>query len=249
MRSVIVTGAASGFGRAIAEKFSRSNCAVILADIDPSVEDVQKALTNEGGTCTAVVANLSKRAGAEQVAEAATRWQGGVDVLVNNAGLAHPLAAFEDLPEEEFDRMYEVNFKSMYHTTRAILPHLRARKGAIVVTGSVTVDHPRWGHSAYVASKSAMVGLTRALAIELARDGVRCNAVMPVAGRTNGFFAPIDRSATTNSEERLKEVTATIPLGRIAEPTDIAEAVFFLGSPGASFLTGVCLPVDGGRSI
>lgn len=175
------------------------------------------------------------------------RWAGRIDVLVNNAGISHRPVGFDDLSDDDFDLMYNVNFRSVYNMIRACVGSLRASRGAIVNTASITVDRPRFGQSAYVASKGAVVGLTRALAIELARDQVRCNAVMPVAART-AFLDPFVLGSK-DPESRLTEIEASIPLGRLAEPGDVAGAIVFLASSDAAFLTGVCLPVDGGRSL
>jgi 3-oxoacyl-[acyl-carrier protein] reductase len=247
-RCIIVTGAASGFGREIATRLARAGEAVVLADLNArDGAAVTEALRAEGGEVKFIEGDVSREAQAKRIVAAAVEWKGGLDVLVNNAGISHAPIGFLELSEDDFDRMHNVNFKSVFHNTRAAIPELRKTRGCIVNVASVTVDHPRYGQSAYVASKGAVVGLTRALAVELARDRVRCNAVMPVAART-GFFEPFVLG-TADPKTRLREIEATIPLGRVAEPGDIAAAVVFLASRDAEFLTGVCLPVDGGRSI
>lgn len=247
-RTIIVTGAASGFGLEASKRFAAAGEAVLMADLNGEAGRLAAAdLEAAGGTVRFVEGDISVKANAEAVIAAAIEWRGGVDVLVNNAGISHAPIGFLELSEDDFDRMHRINFKSMFHMTRAALPHLRTSRGCIVNTASVTVDHPRYGQSAYVASKGAVVGLTRALAIELARDKVRCNAVMPVAART-GFLEPFVLGSA-DPEGRLREIEASIPLGRMAEAADVAAAIVFLASPDAAFLTGVCLPVDGGRSI
>lgn len=247
-RTIIVTGAASGFGLEVSRRFALAGDAVLMADLNGDAgASAADELRANGAEVRFVEGDLSIEANARRAVATAVEWRGGVDVLVNNAGISHAPIGFEELSEEDFDRMHRINFKSMFHMTRAALPHLRKSRGAIVNTASVTVDHPRYGQSAYVASKGAVVGLTRALSIELARDKIRCNAVMPVAART-GFFEPFVLGAA-DPVGRQREIEATIPLGRMAEPADVAAAIVFLASPDAAFLTGVCLPVDGGRSI
>lgn len=247
-RSIVVTGAASGFGREIARRLAAAGEAVTMADLNAEGGKLLAGeLGDAGGSVQFIAADVSKQAQAAGTIAAAVAWQGRIDVLINNAGISHPPIGFEELSEADFDRMHSVNFKSVFHMTRSALPELRKSRGAIVNVASVTVDHPRFGQSAYVASKGAVVGLTRAVAIELGREGVRCNAVMPVAART-GFFEPFVLGSA-DPQARLQQIEATIPLGRVAEPSDIAAAVIFLASPDAAFLTGVCLPVDGGRSL
>lgn len=247
-RTVIVTGAASGFGLEASRRFAAAGDAVVMVDLNGDAGRKAAAdITSAGGSAIFVEGDLSDRARAADAVAAAMDWRGRLDVLINNAGISHPPIGFEELSEDDFDRMYRINFKSVFHMTRAALPHLRKSQGCIVNTASVTVDHPRYGQSAYVASKGAVVGLTRALAIELARDKVRCNAVMPVAART-GFLKDFVLG-TADPVARQREIEATIPLGRMAEASDVAGVIVFLASPDAAFLTGVCLPVDGGRSI
>lgn len=247
-RTIIVTGAASGFGLEASRRFAAAGDAVVMADLNgPAGRDAAAELEAAGGKIRFVEGDISVKANAEAVVAAAVDWRGGLDVLVNNAGISHAPIGFEELTEDDFDRMHRINFKSMFHMTRAALPLLRQSQGCVVNTASVTVDHPRYGQSAYVASKGAVVGLTRALAIELARDKVRCNAVMPVAART-GFLQPFVLGSA-DPAGRQREIEASIPLGRMAEAADVAAAIVFLASPDAAFLTGVCLPVDGGRSI
>lgn len=246
-RSIIVTGAASGFGEAIARSFAAAGDEVMLADIDEARgQRVARDIASAGGKARFQRTDVADARSTQQVIDATVGWSGGVDVLVNNAGITHPPVPVETIGEAEFDRVFAVNFKSVYLLTTKAIPALRERKGSIVNVASITAEHPRWGQSVYAATKGAMISFTRALAIELAPDGVRANAVAPVASLTG---MTRDTLGSADPQARRRQIEATIPLGRLGEVSDIAGIVTFLASPAAAFLTGVCLPIDGGRSI
>ena len=173
---------------------------------------------------------------------------GGIDILVNNAGYCHRAKPLWELPEADYDRIFEVNVKSVYLGAVHGVPRLIERGGGVIVnTASIGAVRPRPRLTAYNASKGAVITLTRGLAMELAPHGIRVNAVNPVAADTDFMKGP---SGGRPLGEKGREILeATIPLGRLAEPEDVAAAVAYLASDDAAFLTGVCLDVDGGRSI
>ncbi len=246
-RSIIVTGAASGFGEVIAKSFAAAGETVMLADINEAGgQRVASEIASSGGKARFQRTDVANARSTQELVDTTIEWSGGVDVLVNNAGITHPPVPVETIGEAEFDLVFAVNFKSVYLLTTQAIPALRKSKGAIVNVASITAEHPRWGQSVYAATKGAMISFTRALAIELAPDGVRANAVAPVASLTG---MTKDTLGSADPQARRRQIEATIPLGRLGEASDIAGVVSFLASPAAAFLTGICVPIDGGRSI
>jgi 3-oxoacyl-[acyl-carrier protein] reductase len=226
----------------MARSFTREGARVIVADIDRA--GAQRVSSELAG---AIPFEIDVRDEAQNLALAAAavdEW-GGIDVVCANAGAAHRVANLVDLPVEDFDRMFALNVRSVYLAAKSCVPHMQPGS-SIVATASVGGTRPRPGLTAYNASKGAVITLVRGLAGELAPD-IRVNAVLPVSAAT-GF----DKSAfgVDDMPERVeKAIVRGIPMGRRAAPDDVANAALFLASDEASFLTGVCLDVDGGRSI
>lgn len=239
---VIVTGAASGFGEAIARGFAAEGARVLVADLNEGgAKEVAASLPEAIAFGIDVRDEEQTRAMAQATADA---W-GGIDVVCPNAGIPHLSKPLIELSTAEFDRMFEVNTRSVYFAAKYCVPHM-GPGSAIVSTASIGGVRPRPGLTAYNASKGAVITLTRGLAAELAPK-IRVNCVNPVSAPT-GF----DKHAVGTDalpEQLEKAVVAGIPMGRRATPLDVAKAVLFLASEDASFLTGVCLDVDGGRSI
>jgi 3-oxoacyl-[acyl-carrier protein] reductase len=245
----IVTGAGSGFGEAIAARFAREGARVVVSDVnDDNGRRVTAAIEKEGGAARFVRADVSKAGEVRALIDTAVSAFGGLDILVNNAGFSHRMIGLWDLPEEEYDRVFATNVKGVFLGCKFAIPIMRQRGGGVIVnTASIGAVAPRPGVTAYNATKGAVVTLTRGLAGEVAQWKIRVNAVNPVAAET-GFIKTalgVDRIP----DELRKQFIAGIPLGRLAQPSDVATAVLFLASPEAEFLTGVCLAVDGGRSI
>ncbi len=240
----LVTGGASGIGRSTARRLADAGAAVLIADRDlDGAEAVAKAL--ERGVAARVDVT-DEATVAAAVARAESEF-GRLDLLSCNAGLAgYPAPALEADPDE-FDRIFAVNVKGVWNCVRAAVPALRrAGGGAITVVGSVMGERARPGFGAYAASKAAVNHLAKVLALELAADGIRVNALAPVATDT----AMLPQFLGPDDPERARAAfIAGIPLGRLAQPEDIADAAVFLSSDAARFITGVVLPVDGGRSI
>jgi 3-oxoacyl-[acyl-carrier protein] reductase len=238
----IVTGGASGFGAGIVRKFAAEGARVLVADINL---DGAEALARELGQKAAHV-DVSKDASVNQLAAAALMAFGKVDILVNNAGVSHNPAPMDEISEADFDRVFNVNIKSVYLTARHLVPHFRARKtGAILNVASTAAVSPRPRLSWYNASKGWMVTATKSMAIELAPFGVRVNAINPVAGET-----PLLKTFMGEDTPEIRaKFLATIPLGRFSTPEDMGNAACFLCSDEASMITGVAMEVDGGRVI
>jgi 3-oxoacyl-[acyl-carrier protein] reductase len=245
----IVTGAGSGFGEAIATRFAREGARVVVSDVnDDNGRRVTAAIEKEGGAARYVHADVSKSAEVKALIDSAVSGFGGLDILVNNAGFSHRMIGLWELPEEEYERVFATNVKGVFLGCKFAIPVMRQRGGGVIVnTASIGAVAPRPGVTVYNATKGAVVTLTRGLAGEVAQFKIRVNAVNPVAAET-GFIKTalgVDRIP----DELRKQLIAGIPLGRLSQPSDVATAVLFLASPEAEFLTGVCLAVDGGRSI
>lgn len=244
----IVTGGASGIGRATAQRFVDAGAAVVIADIDADgAERVAKELVAQGGRAVSARVDVTDADETLAVVALAESEFDRLDILSCNAGLAgFPTPAVEADPAE-FSRIFDVNVKGVWFCARAAVPALqRAGGGAITITGSVMGERARPGFGAYASSKAAANHLARTLALELASDGIRVNCLAPVATDTAmlpQFLGPED------PERARAAFIAGIPLGRLAQPEDIADAAVFLASDAARFITGVVLPVDGGRSI
>jgi 3-oxoacyl-[acyl-carrier protein] reductase len=241
----IVTGAGSGFGRGIAEAFAEEGAKVIVADIHATrAADVAAGI---GSRAVPVTVDVTVKSHVEQMMRAAMSAFGGIDILVNNAGITHKNQSLMTVTEEDFDRIYAVNVKSIYLTTLAVVPEMEKRGGgSIINTASTAGLRPRPGLTWYNGSKGAVITLTKSMAAELAPRNIRVNAINPVIGET-GMLE--DFMGAPDTAENRARFLAGIPLGRMSKPADIANAALFLADPVSSFVTGVALEVDGGRCI
>ncbi len=241
-KRAIVTGGGSGFGAGICRKFASEGARVAVVDIE---RERAEAVAGEIGG-KALVADVSDGAAVARMVEAAETWLGGIDILVNNAGITHLPAPLEEVAEEDFDRVFAVNCKSVYLTARHVVPRMkRAGGGAIVNMASTAGISPRPRLNWYNASKGWMITATKAMAVELASEGIRVNALCPVAGDT----PLLPRFMGADTPEARARFLATIPMGRFSTPADLANAAAFLASDEAGLITGVALEVDGGRCI
>jgi 3-oxoacyl-[acyl-carrier protein] reductase len=237
----IVTGAGSGFGAGIARKFAAEGAIVIVVDING---DAASTVASEIGG-TAQVCDVSDRAQILALHDAALAI-GPVDIIVNNAGITHLPAPTEEISEDDFDRIYRVNMKSIYLMTQAFVPNFKQRKSGVILNIASTAGvSPRPRLSWYNASKGWVITATRALAVELAPMGIRVNALNPVAGET-----PLLKSFMGEDTPEIRaKFLSTIPMGRFSTPEDMGNAACFLCSDEASMITGVAMEVDGGRCI
>ncbi|GGB34150.1 3-ketoacyl-ACP reductase [Roseibium aquae] len=242
-KTAIVTGGASGFGAGIVRKFAAEGAVVMVADLNgEGAEDLARQVN---GIACAV--DVSDGRSVDAMARLSHESFGGVpDILVNNAGVTHLPAPLEDISEDDFDRVLNVNAKSVYLTARAFVPGMKSRgRCAILNVASTAGVSPRPRLSWYNASKGWMITATRAMAVELAPFGVRVNAVNPVAGET-----PLLKSFMGEDTPQMRQkFLSTIPIGRFSTPEDIANAACYLCSDEASMVTGVAMEVDGGRCI
>jgi len=243
----IVTGAASGFGAEIARRYAQEGARVVVNDVNATGADrVVAEIRSAGGRAAACAGDVSVDADVARLVQFALTEFGGLDVVVNNAGTTHRNQPMLDVPEDVFDRIYRVNVKSLYLTARHAVPHFRAQRNGVFITIASTAGvRPRPGLTWYNGSKGAAIVTSRSMAAELARDNVRVNVINPVAGET----AMLADFMGEDSPEKRAQFIATIPLGRLSQPADIATAAVFFASDEASFITGACLEVDGGRCI
>ena len=243
----IVTGAGSGFGAGIATRFASEGARVVVNDLQPdAAARTVDAVVRQGGRAAACVGDVSKDADVARLVAAAIDAFGRLDVVVNNAGTTHRNQPMLEVPEATFDRIYEVNVKSLYLTAKHAVPHFRRqRSGAFITIASTAGVRPRPGLTWYNGSKGAAIVTSRSMAAELAPDNIRVNVINPVAGET-GMLADFMGEDTP---QRCAQFIATIPLGRLSQPSDIATAAVFFASDEAAFITGACLEVDGGRCI
>ncbi|QYN38758.1 SDR family oxidoreductase [Pseudonocardia sp. DSM 110487] len=241
---VVVTGAAGGFGSVTARTFADAGAHVVVSDIDTvGAEKVAADLPS----AIAVTTDVTDEDAVRGLVDAAESAFGGIDVMVNNAGVPHRAGALVDLHVETVDRQLAVNVRSVFLGCKHAVPALRRRGGGVIVNvASIAAKRPRPGLTVYNATKGAVITLTRGLAVEVAPD-VRVNAVNPVIAET-GFVKSFSGADALPDDLRSTWV-AGIPMARTATPQDVADSILYLASEQAGFLTGVCLDIDGGRSI
>lgn len=241
----IVTGAAAGFGAAIASLYVHEGAKVILADI--AVEAGTSLAQKLGNSAHFVTCDVSKKADIDAAVQTCIKQFGVPNIVVNNAGMTHNNQSMLSVEESVFDKMFAVNVKSIYYMTQAVVPHMIERgKGVILNVGSTAGIRPRPGLTWYNASKGAVNLLSKSMAVELGGHGIRVNAICPVIGETAMLQQFIGQPDTP--ENRAKFI-ATIPLGRLSRPSDVAAVAHFLATDAAEFISGVEFPVDGARTV
>ncbi|MGE0874938.1 MAG: SDR family oxidoreductase [Burkholderiales bacterium] len=242
----IVTGAGSGFGAGIAERFVQEGAKVIVNDINTAAgERVAKAL---GAGAAFVHADVTSAADWTRLVATAVSTFGRLDTVVNNAGWTHRNKPYMEVTEAEFDKVYAINVKSIYLSGIAAIPQFRKQGGGCFVNIASTAGiRPRPGLCVYNSSKGAVINLSKGMAAELGPDKIRVNCVNPVFSDVTALSADFAGGAVT--EEAKKRFLATIPLGRFSTPLDVANACLYLSSDDAAFVSGVCVEVDGARCV
>jgi len=243
----IVTGAGSGFGEGIAKRFAEEGAKVVVNDINVAGgERVVAEIGAAGGHAKFCAGDVTKDADVSHLVAFALAAYGDLDIVVNNAGTTHRNQPMLDVSEAEFDRIYDVNVKSLFLTARHAVPHMRRKRGGVFITIASTAGvRPRPGLTWYNGSKGAAIVTSRSMAAELAPDNIRVNVINPVAGET----ALLAQFMGEDTPEMRQKFVASIPLGRLSRPSDIATAALFFASDEAAFITGTCLEVDGGRCV
>ena len=238
----IITGAASGFGKGIAKKFTEEGARIIMVDINSRLlKNTSKYLNQDY-----FIADVSKSSSFKSLYGYVYKKYKTVDIIINNAGITHKPKPMEKVTEEEFDKVLNVNAKSVYYCGKFIIPRMKKQKKGVVLNVASTAGlSPRPKLNWYNASKGWMITATKAMAIELAPYNVRVNAIAPVAGLT-----PLLKSFMGgNTRKKKQSFLSTIPIGRFSTPQDMGNAASFLCSDEATMITGVVLEVDGGRCI
>ncbi|MEM9434683.1 MAG: SDR family oxidoreductase [Pseudomonadota bacterium] len=243
-KRALVTGGASGFGAGIARKFAAEGAKVLIADLN---FDAAHALAETlGPAVVATQADVSQDASVKDMVAVADTLFGGLDILVNNAGTTHLPAPMETVSEDDFDKVFLVNCKSVYLTAKHVVPGFKQQgAGAILNVASTAGVSPRPRLNWYNASKGWMNNATKGMAVELAPEGIRVNAINPVAGET----PLLKKFMGEDTPEIRAKFLSTIPLGRFSTPEDMGNAACYLCSDEASMVTGICMEVDGGRCI
>ena len=248
-KSIIVTGAGNGFGESIAKRLAAEGAQVIVNDIDAANgERVAADIVAAGGQASFFAADVTKTADMKALVAAALERHGKLDTMVNNAGWTHKNQPALDVSEDEFDRVYAINVKSIYLSTVHAVPALRANGGGSLINIASTAGvRPRPGLTWYNGTKGAVITTSKSLAAELGPDNIRVNCINPVMNPFTGLGASFAGGELT--EERLTKFRSTIPLGRFSTGEDVANAVLYLASDEAAFISGVCLEVDGARCV
>lgn len=244
----VITGGGSGFGEGIATYLAQHGATVVVADINEAgAQRVAGAIGAAGRSALAVRTDVSQNSSMGELVETVQGAFGRLDIFVNNAGITHKNGPLTGVDEATFDRVFAVNVKSIYLSALHVVPLFRQQGGGVFLNIASTAGiRPRPGLTWYNGTKGAVITITKSMAVELAPDKIRVNAINPVAGDTPllQHFLPGE-----DTPELRQRFINTIPLGRLSQPLDIARAALFLVSDEAAFITGVCLEVDGGRCI
>jgi 3-oxoacyl-[acyl-carrier protein] reductase len=242
----IVTGGAAGFGEAIVRLYVQEGARVVIADL---AQDKGQALAAELGADKAcfVACDVASGADVARLVQTCADTFGTPDIVVNNAGTTHANQPMLQVDEAMYDRMFNVNVKSIFHMAHAVVPRMRQQgHGVILNVGSTAGIRPRPGLTWYNASKGAVNMLSKSMAVELGPDRIRVNAICPVIGET-GLLEKF--MGVPDTPENRAKFIATIPLGRLSRPSDVASAALYLASDAAEFISGVEFPVDGARTV
>jgi 3-oxoacyl-[acyl-carrier protein] reductase len=240
----VITGAASGFGEGMAKRFAEEGARVVVSDIN--AKGAERVAGEIGKAAIWTQTDVSQGPEFEEMAKAALDAFGRIDIMVNNAGFTHRNGDMLGVDEATFDLITAVNMKAIYHAALTVVPIMESQGGGVILTTASTAGlRPRPGLTWYNASKGWAITATKSMAVELAPKNIRVNCLCPVAGDT-GMLAQFMGEDTPELRAKFR---ASIPLGRLSTPLDIANAALWLASDEAAFITGVALEVDGGRCI
>jgi len=240
----IVTGGASGFGAAMVERFAEEGARLVVADLN--IKGAEQVAHKVGRGAIAVQTDVSQKSEIAEMVSTAMNGFGRIDIVVNNAGYSHRNGDMLKVNEETFDLIYAINMKAIYFTAQAVVPIMAEQGGGSIITTASTAGlRPRPGLTWYNASKGWTITATKSMAVELAPKNIRVNCLCPVAGDTPMLSLFLGE----DTPEMREKFRASVPLGRLSKPTDIANAALWLASDEAEFITGVALEVDGGRCI
>jgi len=248
----VVTGAMQGIGAGVSRVLSRNGATVILTDVSPKVEATARSIAEEGYAAEHRVMDVTDPEQVSEVFKEITVRHGRVDVLVNNAGI-YPRRKLVEMDEEFLHRMFEINLFGMFRCVRAVLPGMMKRRyGKIVNMSSVTgsmVGAPVGGQTAYGATKAAVIGFTKALALETAQYGINVNTILPGYIHSPSAYGLRGSEEADDAEEKMREFGYKIPVGRQGSPEDVGNLVLFLASDESSYLTGSEIVIDGGNIL
>ena len=248
-KSIIVTGAGSGIGEGIAKRLAGEGASVLVNDINTAMgEAVAASIVNAGGAASFFHADVTNSAQVKALVAEAVKRHGKLDVMVNNAGWTHRNQPALDVSEDDFDKCYAINVKSIYLSTIHAVPVFRAQGGGSFINIASTAGvRPRPGLTWYNGSKGAVITTSKSLAAELGPDNIRVNCINPVFNPETGLSA--DFAGGPLDEERKAKFRSSIPLGRFSTALDVANAALYLASDEADFISGVCIEVDGARCV
>ncbi|MDR5658563.1 3-oxoacyl-ACP reductase [Serpentinicella sp. ANB-PHB4] len=242
-KTVVITGAASGMGRAQARLFSKEGANVIAADIDKdSLDKVVKEITSNGGQALAVQADISNRDSVKDLVKKGVEEYSSIDILCNTAGILDDYSPSLDTSEDLWDRIFNVNLKGMFLLTNEVLPHMiKKEKGVIINISSIAGFVAGGGGAAYTSAKHAVVGYTKQLSFDYGKQGIRVNAIAPGAIKTG-----MTEEILKDEDAPVMETIKSVPAGRYGQPEEIANLALFLASEESDFIHGAIVPIDGG---
>jgi NAD(P)-dependent dehydrogenase (short-subunit alcohol dehydrogenase family) len=248
MQRVLITAGATGIGREFARAFAATGARIFTCDIDePALDALREEIPGLG----TAVCDMASRAQIEKMVPQAIKMLGGLDVLINNAGIAGPTAPVDNMPPDEWDRVLTVNITGMFDVTRLAIPALKqSEAGCIINMSSIAGRLGFINRSPYAASKWAVIGFTKTLALELGGNGIRANAILPgaVAGdRIERVFAGRARIANKSLDEVRADAMANQSIKQMVDPKDIAQLAVYLASPAAKAISGQAIPIDNDR--
>lgn len=245
-KTAVITGGGSGIGRAISLLFAQQGASVYILDFNKeSAEEVAAQAKKEGGQAAAIVCDVSNQQQVKEVMDNIAQKTGGIQLLVNNAGIAH-VGNVETTTEDDFNRLLAVNVKGVYNCLQAVIPHMKKAGGAILNMASIASSIGLPDRFAYSMSKGAVLGMTLSTARDYISQNIRCNCISPARVHTpfvDGFIA---KNYPGKEKEMFEKLSKTQPIGRMAEPSEIANLVLYLCSDEAAFITGCDYPIDGG---